>query len=209
MNFVTFVCMTWCAIFYILELIRIYRRNYFAFHCKNVLPRNSSIVLPLFQYHWYETDSRLLLNSIMKSMKSLWGFHKKAYLKVIYKFEGRSLIHCFAVPYLSTETLFWSRWKLSATKCHESCSRAICFASEVAVTQMRRLEGYVRLVLNLSCFQSISIAFEHFHDSILLHSFFQGWNPPFLREPSSFWVPLSFWCKFKKLPPSFWEPSKL
>ena len=26
---------------------------------------------------------------------------------------------------------------------------------------------------------------------------------------STFWVPLSFWSKFKKLPPSFWEPSIL
>ena len=43
------------------------------------------------------------------------------------------------------------------------------------------------------------------------HSFLQGWNPPFLREPPPppFWVPPSFWSKLKKLPPSFWEPSKL
>ena len=31
------------------------------------------------------------------------------------------------------------------------------------------------------------------------------WEPP---PPPSFWVPPSFWCKFKKLTP-FWEPSKL
>ena len=37
----------------------------------------------------------------------------------------------------------------------------------------------------------------------LQYSFLQGWNPPFLREPPS------FWSKLKKLPPSFWEPSKL
>ena len=33
--------------------------------------------------------------------------------------------------------------------------------------------------------------------------------PPFLRKPPpSFWVPPSFWSKFK-VTPSFWEPSKL
>ena len=33
--------------------------------------------------------------------------------------------------------------------------------------------------------------------------------PFFLREPSPFWVPLFFWSRLKKLPHSFWEPSKL
>ena len=42
------------------------------------------------------------------------------------------------------------------------------------------------------------------------HSFLQGWNTPFLRELSyPFWVPPSFWSKFKKLLLFFWEPSKL
>ena len=36
-------------------------------------------------------------------------------------------------------------------------------------------------------------------------------EPPLSEETSSppFWVPPSFWCKFKKLPLSFWEPSRL
>ena len=34
-------------------------------------------------------------------------------------------------------------------------------------------------------------------------------TPSFLREAPSFWVPSSFWSKFKKLIPFFWEPSKL
>ena len=33
---------------------------------------------------------------------------------------------------------------------------------------MRRLEGYVRLVLTLPCFQPMSIAFENFLNNILL-----------------------------------------
>ena len=33
---------------------------------------------------------------------------------------------------------------------------------------MRRLEGYVRLVLTLPCFQPISITFKKFYDNILL-----------------------------------------
>ena len=45
------------------------------------------------------------------------------------------------------------------------------------------------------------------------HSFLQGWNPPppllWGNPLPPFWVPPSFWCKFKKLPPSFWEPSNL
>ena len=42
-----------------------------------------------------------------------------------------------------------------------------------------------------------------------VHSFLQGWNPPFLRELPPFRVPPSFWSKYKKFSPSFWEPSKL
>ena len=34
-----------------------------------------------------------------------------------------------------------------------------------------------------------------FSRSFSVHSFLQGWNPPFLREPPS------FWSKFNKLPP--------
>ena len=37
----------------------------------------------------------------------------------------------------------------------------------------------------------------------LQYSFLQGWKPPFLREPPS------FWSKFKKIPTPFWQPSKL
>ena len=55
--------------------------------------------------------------------------------------------------------------------------------------------------------------------SSTLHSFLQGCNPPFLREPHPppppppppppFLGPPSSWSKFKKLPPTFWEPSIL
>ena len=43
-----------------------------------------------------------------------------------------------------------------------------------------------------------------------IHSFPQVRPPPPLFwETPPFWVPPSFWSKFKKLAPSFWEPSKL
>ena len=35
------------------------------------------------------------------------------------------------------------------------------------------------------------------------------WFPPGLEPPTPFLGTLSFWSKFKKLPPTFWEPSKL
>ena len=47
-----------------------------------------------------------------------------------------------------------------------------------------------------------------------MDSFIQGWNPPppptpFLRECSPFLRTPFFWSIFEKIPPSFWEPSKL
>ena len=41
------------------------------------------------------------------------------------------------------------------------------------------------------------------------HSFLQGWNLPFSEGIHLFWVSPSFWSKLKKLPSSFWQPSKL
>ena len=43
----------------------------------------------------------------------------------------------------------------------------------------------------------------------LHHRFLRGYNPPLLRNPPPLHSLPSFWSKFKKLPPSFWEPSKL
>ena len=40
------------------------------------------------------------------------------------------------------------------------------------------------------------------------HSFLQGWKPPFSEGTPLSGYPF-FWSKFKKLPPSFWEPCKL
>ena len=42
-----------------------------------------------------------------------------------------------------------------------------------------------------------------------MHSFLQGWNPPLFWGNPPFLGTSSFWSKFKKLTPSFWEPSKL
>ena len=44
--------------------------------------------------------------------------------------------------------------------------------------------------------------------TIYKESFFQGWNPSFSEGTPPFWVHPFFWSKFKKLPPSFWQPSK-
>ena len=48
---------------------------------------------------------------------------------------------------------------------------------------------------------------------VIQHSYFlpglEPPPPPFSEGTTPFWLPSSFWCKFKKLTPSFWEPSKL
>ena len=48
---------------------------------------------------------------------------------------------------------------------------------------------------------------------LFTHSFLWGWNPHFSEgttpPPPPFLGTPSFWSKFKKLPHSFWEPSKL
>ena len=48
--------------------------------------------------------------------------------------------------------------------------------------------------------------YRHFAESGIVSS---RVATPFSKGTPPFWVPPIFWSKFKKLPPSFWEPSKL
>ena len=147
--------MTWCAILYILKLIRIYLR--FSITNMRLIICNFWILLWKIWKDWFTKSNHTEVSL------------RKVYLKTIHKFDGKScnLLLC------SSWSFCWKRFFRAVKNLvplnvvnSRSCTEVIRFASEIV---LQKWLSYVRrLILTLSCFQSYSIAFEKFLENILL-----------------------------------------
>ena len=91
-------------------------------------------------------------------------------------------------------------WNVILLKKYKISSEFVCYLTSPQITY------FSPVLLISSSLSRISTEVLNFL------SFLQGWNPPPLfwdNPPPPFLGTPSFWSKFKMLPHSFWEPSKL
>ena len=134
----------------------------------------------------------IVLKRITKSKPTWILFLPTTKLKIVELEYYLSAKHCKKMK-ISIKNLF--------SKLLRICTGLVTFTKE-------SLDGKLQLLCNSTTRKCKRLQ--------ILLSFLQSWTPPprpsppfFLREPSPFWVPLFFWSRLKKLPHSFWEPSKL